>query len=116
MYSFTNRNLYILHSASLLSYLLLLGNDELNCDYQLGDSYCFVTKTFLMMGSEVMPKKYSNRISFFTVVIAGTLFYWYWEAMVISYLSVRTIQLPILTLHDLIRKSDLKVRFKTGHI
>ena len=105
-----------MNKGSLLRYLLILGNEELNRDYKLGDSYCFVTKTFLMMGSEMMPKTYSNRISFFTVVIAGTLFYWYWEAMVISYLSVRTIQLPILTLHDLIRKSDLKVAHKTAHI
>ena len=105
-----------MNKGSLLRYLLILGNEELNRDYKLGDYYCFVTKTFLMMGSEMMPKTYSNRISFFTVVIAGTLFYWYWEAMVISYLSVRTIQLPILTLHDLIRKSDLKVGHKTAHI
>ena len=63
-----------------------------------------------MMGSKVMPERYSSRIFFLTVVILGALVYWYWEAMVISYLAVRTIQLPIMTLQDLLYKSDLKVK------
>jgi hypothetical protein len=44
-----------------------------------------------------------------TVIVAGALIYWHWEAMVISYLAVRTTQLPIITLQDLVKKSKLKV-------
>ena len=62
-----------------------------------------------MLGSKVMPNSYSNRISFVVVIVAGALIYWYWEAMVISYLAVRTPSLPIVTLHDLVKKSKLKV-------
>ena len=94
-----------------MSVLLITGYDECGDNYDLGDCYCFVFKTFLMLGSKVMPNSYSSRISFMTVIVAGALIYWYWEAMVISYLAVRTTQLPIITLHDLVKKSKLKVTF-----
>ena len=56
-----------------------------------------------------MPNYYSNRIAFASVIVAGTLIYWHWEAMVISYLAVRTTQLPITTLNELLTKSNYKV-------
>ena len=97
-----------------------VGYDECGETFTLGDCYCFVFKTFIMLGSKVMPNSYSNRISFLTVITAGALIYWYWEAMVISYLAVRTTELPIVTLEDLVKNSNLKVnmifkhkRFKT---
>ena len=44
-----------------------------------------------------------------TVIFGSTLIYYHWEAMLISYLAVKTTQLPIITLQDLLKKSNLKV-------
>ena len=63
----------------------------------------------MMLGNKVLPAASYNRISFVTVIFASTLLYYHWEAMVISYLAVKTTQLPIITLQDLIQKSNLKV-------
>ena len=63
----------------------------------------------MMLGNKVMPAASYNRISFVTVIFASTLLYYHWEAMVISYLAVKTTQLPIITLQDLVQKSNLKV-------
>ena len=90
-------------------YTIIVGNDHCIEEYELDECYCFVSKTILMLGSRVMPNLYSNRIAFVTVIFAGTLIYWHWEAMVISYLSVRTVELPIVTLVDLLKRSNLKV-------
>ena len=68
-----------------------------------------------MLGCNAMPQTSSNRISFFTIFITGALVYWYWEAMVISYLAVRTVQLPINSLYDLLKKSKLKVTWTLGY-
>ena len=96
--------------------LLITGYDECGDNYGLDDCYCFVFKTFLMLGNQIIPNSYSSRISFLTVIVAGALIYWYWEAMLISYLAVRTTELPIITLQDLVKKSNLKVTtIQTNH-
>ena len=92
--------------------MFFIGYDQCRDAYPLGNCYCFLSKTLIMQGSTVMPTLYSNRIAFASVMIGGMLIYWYWEAMVISYLAVRTIQLPIITLEEIVKKSNLKVHYK----
>ena len=43
-------------------------------------------------------------------MLAGTLLYWHWEAMIISYLAVRTISLPFNSLEELVLNTDYKAR------
>lgn len=87
-----------------------IGGDEFAEHYGLGGCYIFVGKTLIMLGNTVLPSKSSARIAFATVFIGGIVLYYYWEAMLISYLAVRKIQLPIRTLEDL-QKSNYKVNF-----
>ena len=87
-----------------------IGSDEYADHYRLGGCYIFLTKTLIMLGNPVMPSKSSNRIAFATVLIGGIVLYYYWEAMLISYLAVRKIELPLRTLEDL-QKSNFKVDF-----
>ena len=88
-----------------------LGKEQVQDDLRLSDCYCLAYKTVLMQGWSKTPQSYQNRIAFACVMIAGMLLYWHWEAMVISYLAVRTVQLPIITLEDLVKKSNLKVGY-----
>ena len=92
-----------------MSTRIISGYDEYGDFFNLGDSYCFLLKSMIMLGNKVMPGSFSNRISFITVMLASILIYYHWEAMVISYLAVRTTQLPIITLQDLVKNSNLKV-------
>ena len=94
---------------STMSFRTISGYDEYGVFFHLGDSYCFLLNSMIMLGNKIMPGSYSNRISFITVMIASILIYYHWEAMVISYLAVRTTQLPIITLQDLVQNSNLKV-------
>ena len=92
-----------------LYYVVLLGRDHGVDMYALGDCYCFVARTLLMHGSSAMPTLHSNRIAFASIVLGGMFLYWYWEAMLISYLAVRTPVLPIKTLEDLAQRPDYQV-------
>ena len=85
-----------------------IGSDEFAEHYDLGGCYIFLAKTLIMLGNTVMPSKSSNRIAFATVLIGGIVIYYYWEAMLISYLAVRKTELPLRTLEDL-QKSNFKV-------
>ena len=62
-----------------------------------------------MLGNTYLPTKNSSRIAFSTVFIGGIVLYYYWEAMLISYLAVRKIELPFRTLEEL-DKTNFKVR------
>ena len=68
-----------------------------------------MVRTLLMHGSEKMPNVSSNRIAFASVIFAGSLLYYHWEAMLISYVAVRKIQLPFITLDEFSENSDYNV-------
>ena len=87
-----------------------IGSDEFSEHYRLGGCYIFVAKTLIMLGNTYMPSKSSNRIAFAVVLIGGIILYYYWEAMLISYLAVRKIQLPFRTLEDL-QTTNFKVDY-----
>ena len=42
-------------------------------------------------------------------MLAGIVIYYYWEAMLISYLSTRFISLPFTNIRDLVENSDFKI-------
>lgn len=90
-----------------------LGDDQHASEYGLGDCYAFVAKTLIMQASRVMPSIHSNRIAFATVMMAGTLLYYHWEAMLISYLSVRKTHLPLRSVEDLDKRSEYKVHCRS---
>ena len=66
-----------------------------------------------MEANGILPRADSNRIAFASVILASMIIYYYWEAMLISYLAVRKTQLPFTTLEELSVNSKYKVYKKT---
>ena len=89
--------------------IIFPGQDENASEYELSGCYCFVTKTLIMEGNGVLPRVNSNRIALASVILAAMIIYYYWEAMLISYLAVRKTQLPFTTLEELAENSNYKV-------
>ena len=48
------------------------------------------------------------------ILFAGIVIYYYWEAMLISYLSTRFIALPFTNIRDLVENSDFKIALIKG--
>ena len=48
------------------------------------------------------------------ILLAGIVIYYYWEAMLISYLSTRFIALPFKNIKDLVENSDFKIALIKG--
>ena len=96
--------------AAILSY----GNERCAEEYGLIGSFIFVSKAMIMRTTSTMPFSYSSRITFFTIMLAGSFLYWHWEASVISFLSVRKTDLPIRTLKDVLEKTNLKLLLHRG--
>ena len=51
---------------------------------------------------------------FFSIMIFGAVLYWYWEAMLISYLATRVIVLPFDGIATLLTKSDFQIAIMPG--
>ena len=74
------------------------------------DSYGFVSGALLIAkGWAVTPSTFKNRLLFYVITFCGVIIYYHWEAMVISYLAVRTIVLPFSSLEDLVTNTNFKV-------
>lgn len=107
----------IVPASTFITYIYCASFSESDAfvdEFALGNCYCFVASTLLMLGSSAMPNSYSNRIAFISIVVGGTLIYWYWEAMLTSYLAVRTPKQAITTLSDLAQNPNFKVCFFCG--
>ena len=83
--------------------------DKSSRELKLGHFYKFVAQTLTMHETEATPTTYSNTIAFLCVFLGGVVIYYYWEAMLLSYLAVRKIQLPFKTLSDLAETSKYKL-------
>ena len=88
-----------------------LGDDQLSGDnYSLSDCYCLVYKSLLLLGWTTTLKKTRKRITFLSVLTGSMLFYYLWEAMLISYFSTPKTFIPFDSLDGLLTKSDKKVQ------
>ena len=72
-------------------------------------SYHFVLKTLVMQGGDVVPSAMSIKIAFASVLLAGILFYYYWESSLYSFLATRRSYLPFRSLNDLAKTSQYKL-------
>ena len=90
---------------------LITDNDPKKDEFTLTKSFCFVAGALtIARGWSVTPWSIQNRILFFSVMAGGTLIYYHWEAMIISFLAVRTTILPFNSMEEMARDSDFKVR------
>ena len=62
-----------------------------------------------MQGWNKTPKTFRKRLSFLSVVVAGMIIYWLWEAMLISYFSHPHIVLPFNSMEELVTGTKFKV-------
>ena len=62
--------------------------------------YHCIGTTLLMQGGSVIPNILSTRIAFACVLCTSILFYYHWEAMVISYVAVKKISWSIKSLDE----------------
>ena len=91
--------------AAYMSY----GKEPNREEFTLSKCFCFVSGTMAVWSWSHSPNCYHNRIAFYSVLLAGTLIYYHWEAMLISYLAVRTIVLPFNSLEELAYQTDFNV-------
>ena len=72
----------------------------------------------LMLTAILMQERryISNKIATISVILGGTFIYWHWEAMLISFLAVRKIGLPLMTLKDLSKSSSYGLMVQKGTI
>ena len=58
---------------------------------------------------DTLPPSLKGQLATGGVILAGALVFWHWEAMIISYLAVRTVELPFHSLEELVKDTDYKV-------
>ena len=80
------------------------------CFTTLG-SYAFVAGTLVTAKPwDGLPKSLRGQMVTGGVILAGALIFWHWEAMIISYLAMRKVQLPFQSLEELVKGTDYNVR------
>ena len=75
----------------------------------LVESIGMVGGAFSNKGSARYPSSSKHRILFFSIFACGILFYYHWEAMLISYLSAPSLHYPFANVIDLMENTQLKV-------
>ena len=67
-----------------------------------------------MRGWNILPSKLSSQIALFSLLFFGTMIFWHWEAMLISYLATRVISLPFKDITDLVDNTQFRIIFLPG--
>ena len=67
-----------------------------------------------MRGWNTLPSKLPARIALFSLIFFGTMIFWHWEAMLISYLAKRVISLPFKDIPDLISNTQFRIILTPG--
>ena len=77
--------------------------------WYFGECYIHLFKSLLRLDANLKVVGLSMKMSHLTVVLAGMMFYWLWEAQLISYFSFPLKTLPFKNLEEFLSKSDKKV-------
>ena len=67
-----------------------------------------------MRGWNTLPSKLPAKIALFSLLFFGTMIYWHWEAMLISYLATRVISLPFKDIPDLVANTQFRIIVHPG--
>lgn len=94
---------------------VVVKHDPERAQFKLYRSFAFIamTLTFAKPWSSV-PRTYVPKFMFLVVSLAGSLIYWHWEAMLISFLAVKTKALPFNNLLNLMQDTNLKIALLPG--
>ena len=77
--------------------------------WNLADGFVIVYTSLLLLGADIRTDTLSKRISYLSVLVCGMLFFWLWEADLISYFSFPSKRLPFNNLEEFLTYSDTKV-------
>ena len=67
-----------------------------------------------MRGWNTLPSKLPAQIALFSLLFFGTMMFWHWEAMLISYLATRVISLPFKDIPDLVSNTEFGIILRPG--
>ena len=67
-----------------------------------------------MRGWDTLPSKLPAQIALFSLLFFGTMIYWHWEAMLISFLATRVISLPFKDIPDLVANTEFRIILRPG--
>ena len=90
------------------------GKDPAHHEFTIGKSYVYLCSTLTMRGWSVLPSKLPARIALFSLLFFGTMIFWHWEAMLISYLATRVISLPFKTIPELLTNTQIRILLSPG--
>ena len=65
-----------------------------------------------MRGWNVLPSKPAAQLALFSLLFFGTLMFWHWEAMLISFLATRVIVMPFNDIPKLVSDTDFRIILK----
>ena len=67
-----------------------------------------------MRGWNTLPSKLPAQIALFSLLFFGTMIFWHWEAMLISFLATRVISLPFKDIPDLVANTQFQIILRPG--
>ena len=67
-----------------------------------------------MRGWDTLPSKLPAQIALFSLLFFGTMIFWHWEAMLISYLATRVVSLPFKGIPDLVANTQFRIILTPG--
>ena len=67
-----------------------------------------------MRGWNILPSKLPGQIALFSLLFFGTMIFWHWEAMLISFLATRVISLPFKDIPDLVANTEFRIILRPG--
>ena len=77
----------------------------------ISDYYAILIRSVVMMSSNLNTVRNSRRIGYATILLAGMLLYWLWEACLISYFAAPSRNLPFSNLEEFLTNTNKKVYF-----
>ena len=75
-------------------------------EFTISKCYIYICSTLTMRGWNILPNKISSRIALYSILAFGTLIFWHWEAMLISYLATRITILRYKSIPELLSLSS----------
>ena len=90
------------------------GKDPAYHEFTIGKCYVYLCSTLTMRGWKILPSKLSSQIALFSLLFFGTMMFWHWEAMLISYLATRVISLPFKDIPDLVSNTEFRIILRPG--
>ena len=67
-----------------------------------------------MRAWNTLPTKLPAKIALFSLLFFGTMIFWHWEAMLISYLAIRVTSLPFIGIPDLVYNTEFRIILTPG--